>query len=143
MVRQELTMSCGAACARQLLLDAGIDVPEARLRELAGFDPDRGITLDALATALNELHPGVRYKYGTVWPENLSMLASVVPFIALLRTPSRHIVIVRDITETEVYIRDPAGVPGEPAIGLEGVMNKKAFVERWTRAYNGVIFRCG
>lgn len=42
-------MSCGAACARQLLLDAGIDVPEETLRERAGFHPELGITLDALA----------------------------------------------------------------------------------------------
>ena len=36
-------MSCGAACVRQILLDAGIDVPEAVLRDDAGFDADFGI----------------------------------------------------------------------------------------------------
>lgn len=136
-------MSCGAACARQLLLDAGIDVPEARLRELTGFDPDQGIMPEALAEALNELHPGVRYRAGSVGPEQLPALAKVVPFIALLRTPSTHFVIVQDITETEVYIRDPAGVPDDAPVGREGVLNKAAFVERWTRAINRVIFRCG
>jgi hypothetical protein len=33
MVSQELPNSCGAACARQLLLDAGLQVPEATIRE--------------------------------------------------------------------------------------------------------------
>lgn len=135
-------MSCGPACARQLLLDAGIDESEARIRELADFHPEFGVSLDALGKVLDELHPGARYKSGAVEPERLHELASVVPFIALLRTPSKHFVIVQEILETEVRIRDPAGLPSGTAVGLEGVMDRTAFVDRWTRAINGVLFRC-
>lgn len=90
MVRQELATSCGAACARQMLLDAGINVPEARIRELARFDPDQGITYDGVGAALNELHPGERYRSQSVHPAQLPALAERVPFIAMLRTPSWH-----------------------------------------------------
>ncbi|MEP7121659.1 MAG: cysteine peptidase family C39 domain-containing protein [Byssovorax sp.] len=141
MVRQELPMSCGAACARQLLLDAGIDVPEATIRERAGFHPELGILLDSLEEVLNELHSGALYKAGAVLPEGLPQLGRVVPFIALLRTPSRHIVIVDQITASNVTLRDPGGTPGGPGIGACGLMDKEMFVERWTRAYNGVLFR--
>ncbi|MEO5731627.1 MAG: cysteine peptidase family C39 domain-containing protein [Byssovorax sp.] len=141
MVRQELPMSCGAACARRILIDAGIDVPEATIRERAGFHPEIGITLDALKDVLNELHPGARYTSGVVWPENLLQLGGEVPFLALLRTPSRHIVIVDEITASNVTIRDPWGLPEGPGIGAKGLMDREVFVERWTRAYNGVLFR--
>ncbi len=134
-------MSCGAACARQLLLDAGIDVPEARIRELAGFDPDQGITHDALGAALNELHPGERYRSQSVDPAQLPALAERVPFIAMLRTPSWHFVIVQAISETEVWVRDPAGVSADAVVGREGVMTKETFLERWKEAVNLAVWR--
>jgi predicted double-glycine peptidase len=56
MVRQELPMSCGAACVRQLLRDAGADVSEATIRDLASFHPEFGMPLEGLRDALNELH---------------------------------------------------------------------------------------
>lgn len=144
VVRQEFETSCGAACARQVLLDAGIDVPESRIRELVGFNPDLGlgITLEALARVLDQLHPGARYKSGSVPHEELPALAHVTPFIALLKTPAKHIVIVDEIAEAEVRVRDPAGIPGGPPVGLEGVMDRQVFVNRWTRAFNGVVLRC-
>jgi predicted double-glycine peptidase len=123
MVRQELPMSCGAACARQILLDAGIDVPESMIRERAGFHPELGIILDALEGVLNDLHPGARYEAGAVWPEKLSQLGAVVPFLALLRTPSRHIVIVDEITASKVTLRDPWGMPEAPALGAWALMD--------------------
>ena len=134
-------MSGGAACARQILLDAEIDVPEATIRERAGYHPDLGISLDALEGVLNDLHPGARYKAGAVLPEGLPQLGRVVPFLALLRTPSRHIVIVDEITASNVTIRDPSGLPEGPGLGAWGLMDREVFVERWTRAYNGVLFR--
>lgn len=141
MVRQELGMSCGAACARQLLLDAGINVPEARIRELAGFDPDQGITHDGVGEALNQLHAGERYRWQSVDPAQLPALAERVPFIAMLRTPSWHFVIVQAMTDTEVFIRDPAGVPANLLLGSEGVMTKETFMERWKEAVNLAIWR--
>ncbi|WP_437631770.1 cysteine peptidase family C39 domain-containing protein [Sorangium sp. So ce854] len=141
MVRQELPMSCGAACVRQLLLDAGIDVPESALREAAGFHADFGITLDGLRDAFAVYHPGAAYQHGTVWPEHLDRLASAVPFIALLRTPSRHFVIIDEVGHAEVRVRDPAGADEDPSIGAVAVMDRGVFLERWRQAHHGVIFR--
>jgi ABC-type bacteriocin/lantibiotic exporter with double-glycine peptidase domain len=143
MARQELPMSCGAACVRKLLLDAQIDVPEATIREIAGFDAELRITLDGLADAFAALHPGVTYQRGTVLPEHLDRLAYEVPFIVLLRTPSRHFVIVDQVASAEVRVRDPAGADEDPSTGAVAVMEREAFVERWARARYGVIFRRG
>lgn len=141
MVRRELPRSCGAACARQLLLDARLDVPEATIRLLAGFEPEFGILLDGLRDALDALHPGVRYAQGTVWPEQLDQLARLAPFIVLLRTPSRHFVIVDQVGATEVRVREPAGTPEAPSLGAVGVMDREVFLERWARAFHGAVFR--
>lgn len=142
MVRQELPTSCGAACVRQILLDAGIDVPEAVLREAAGYDAAFGITLDGLRDAFAAHHPGATYQHGTVWPEHLDGLASAVPFIVLLRTPSRHFVIIDEVGPAEVHVRDPAGADEDPSAGAVAVMDRGVFLERWKQARHGVIFRC-
>jgi ABC-type bacteriocin/lantibiotic exporter with double-glycine peptidase domain len=141
MVRQELPMSCGAACVRQLLRDAGADVSEATIRDLASFHPEFGMPLEGLRDALNELHVAAgAYECGTALPEQFDRFAHVVPFIALVRTPLRHFVIVDEVRWSEVRVRDPAGTPEGPSVGAIGWMDRQAFVERWTRAGNGVAF---
>jgi predicted double-glycine peptidase len=134
-------MSCGAACVRQLLRDAGVDVSEARIRELAGFHPELGMFLDGLRDALNELHAAAGvYEYGTAKTEQFHLYAHVVPFIALVCTPSPHFLIVDEIGLSEVRVRDPAGTPEGPSVGAIGWMDRRAFVERWDDAGNGVAF---
>ena len=145
MVRQELAMSCGAACARQLLLDVSVDVPEAVIRDLAKFDPEFdakfGIAADALAGALNKLHRGATYLHGGVAEEHLELLALRVPFIVLLSTPSSHFVIVDEVGAQFIRVRDPAGTAEQPLQGMAGVMDRSVFIERWSRAGWCVIFR--
>ena len=134
MVKQEEATSCGAACVRQLLLDAGVDIPEAQIRTNVGFISGQNIPADWLRDQLNELHQGASYKSATVWPEDLPKLAMVVPFIALIRVPSKHFVIVGKITDDEVLVRDPGSA-------CEGVLNRADFVRRWEDAGNGTIYR--
>jgi len=64
MVCQEVAFSCGAACARQLLLDLGIEVSENTVRECADFREGVGIQPEPLAKALTQLGPGYRYVGG-------------------------------------------------------------------------------
>ena len=136
-------MSCGAACARQILLDVGIDIPESRIRDLAGFDPTLGISSESLKGVLNELHPGACYEGGTIFPEYLNSLASKAPFLVMLRMPfGRHMVIVDKIADELVYIRDPWGIPeADSTIGMEGIMELSSFHERWQRTVNKAVYR--
>jgi ABC-type bacteriocin/lantibiotic exporter with double-glycine peptidase domain len=138
-------MSCGAACVRQLLLDADIDVPEATIRESAHFDPvsdaQVGIRLHGLADALQAHHPGASYRHGAVPESELDRLADAVPFIVLLRTPSKHFVIVDEVGPTEIRVRDPAGTDEDPSVGATGVIDRTDFIERWKRAFSGTLFR--
>ena len=112
MVRQELDMSCGAACARQLLLDVGVHMPESVLRERASFDPVNGISAKSLGALLSALHEGVSYDAGAVFPEHLGTLICRAPFLALLGTPrGRHWIIVDGLSDGLVEARDPCGIP--------------------------------
>jgi ABC-type bacteriocin/lantibiotic exporter with double-glycine peptidase domain len=142
MVRQELEMSCGAACARQLLLDSGIEVSEERIRTLASFDPTDGTSAGALAHALTELHPGTRYVGGTVFPEHLGALLRRAPFLALLKTPRRHWVLVDRIEGELVLLRDPAGSDETDSMdGVDAEMDLRSFLERWKSTLNGTVYR--
>jgi ABC-type bacteriocin/lantibiotic exporter with double-glycine peptidase domain len=140
MVKQALPMSCGAACVRQLLLDAGLDIDEGALREQARFDPVSGIEGRDLARVL-EMHLGPsRYAAGAVPPEQLDLLTRFVPFLALVRAPGRHWIIVDRLDEEHVYVRDPAG-PDNASVGVEGVMLRTVFLDRWRRMINGAVYR--
>jgi hypothetical protein len=148
MVRQELVLSCGAACARQLLLDAGKNVSEAIVREHAGFDHRFPLDAQELGKVLTRLHPdpGATYKGGGVLPQDLQAIAARGPFMALLKVKkSKHWVIVDRVDylafDGIVYLRDPAGSPEDDHVGAEVAMPLDDFLEGWRQAINGVVFR--
>lgn len=140
MVRQEHELSCGAACVRQLLLDGGIDVPEPRIRELAGFHPQLGGTIaDGLRSALEALHVGHRYAAGAADVRDFEKLLRRAPLIVLL---GKHWVILDRVERGLVHVRDPAGLAGdETGAGFEGVLARDVFDLQWTRGIHQVVFR--
>lgn len=140
MVRQEHPLSCGAACARQLLLDDGIDRPEAEIRELAMFAPELGgIFCSPLAAGLDQLGGGRRYRGGVIDPSWHDVLFASAPFVAMLVD---HWVIVDHVDAQTVQIRDPAGLPEtDDAAGFEGVMRRDDFDELWAIGIHQAVFR--
>ena len=86
MVNQEQSHSCQAACARQLLRDAGIDLSEAELLAKIGYIKGWGTTVDSTARALDELHPRLGYAGGVAEEEKLPILFRRDPWIASLKT---------------------------------------------------------
>lgn len=135
-------MSCGAACARQILLDVGIDVTESVVRAHADFDPNHPIWAPDLAKALNGLHPGATYQALSLDPACLDAVLARGPFIALLKVSrGKHWVIVERIADGLAHIRDPVGVPEDDAVGADAVMGLDKFYERWTLAINYIVYR--
>src|SRR5881275_2437375 len=61
MVNQEQSHSCQAACARQLLSEAGVQVSEAELLGKIGYLEGWGTTAEETARVLDELHPRLGY----------------------------------------------------------------------------------
>src|SRR5262249_34748567 len=114
MTNQEHPCSCTAACARQLLLDAGVDVPESVLRQQMRLHPTLGITADNAGLVLNALHPRLRYDGGGVDPSSLGTLVRRDPFIAYLHTDAgtTHSIIVDKLEGNLLHVRDPWGVAG-------------------------------
>lgn len=138
MVCQELDLSCGAACARQLLLDLGVEVSERAVREHAEFYENEGIQPEGLAKALTRLSPGYRYIGGSVDPSVLPDLLLRCPFVALV---DRHFVIVDAAIGDAMRIRDPAPLPTSPTQGTEGLVSRRSFEDAWLRSVHRVVFR--
>lgn len=141
IVRQEHPFSCGAACALQLLRDAGHwHVSEAEVRERAAFTPELGgIYCKWLVEALNQLQNDYDYRGGTVEPDNHDALFKRAPFIAML---DHHWVIVDGLRSDIVYIRDPAGLPAiDEAVGFEASIERSHFDALWCLGYYQTVYR--
>lgn len=136
-------MSCGAACARQTLLDKGIDIPESTIRELAKVSEQTGTSVDNLVNALNKLDPKTNYVGGGVGPDAFGELNSRGPWIAMVKpNTGSHYVIVDGVENGKVLLRDPWG-PNAPGVGkgLQGTVDVNDFMEYWRRTYHQAIFR--
>ncbi len=146
VVNQELPYSCQAACCRQLLLDAGVQVSEQLLREKIGYLEGLGTTAADTANALSELHPSLVFAGGAVDPEALTALAERVPWIATLRTRrgTNHAVIVDKLERETVHLRDPWGVSGPGSgTGTRAMMRRSDFLEHWKWAIHNVVIPVG
>jgi len=143
VVNQEQSHSCQAACARQLLKDAGVDVSEVELLGRIGYLDGWGTSAGNTAAALNELHPRLDYEGGAVDPAAVTILFRRDPWIASLRTDygKVHAVIVDGLDGDVVHVRDPWGLagPGSGA-GTRATIRLNDFLEHWHWAINNAVF---
>lgn len=138
MVAQGHPCSCGAACARQLLLDTQKDVSEAHILEMLGDDfiPDEGIHADPLATVLSRLMDQ-RWIGGPLKQlDRFDELLERAPILVML---DRHWVIVDGHKGGSLLIRDPGGKPG--GNGFDCIMERKTFETYWAAGVHRVVFR--
>lgn len=148
MVCQEENFSCGLACARQLLLDKGIDVPEVDMHDLAVFSPDdgEGVYIKPLGRTLAKLDPGAPWVGGITGEEHFNFLLRKAPFIAMIHpTTGAHYIIVDRLEEGDILrVRDPWG-PDAPggAQGLDATMELAKFFRFWEHALHQTVFRNG
>ena len=111
--RQNYDGSCAAASTRMILDDAGIEVPEAYIRNVADVDAMQGGYLSKIPDALNEL--GLQnppYTYGTnLTIDDLTNATSTgdSAIVSIDAAGGPHAVVVDGIDNGMVLIRDPAG----------------------------------
>jgi predicted double-glycine peptidase len=143
MVNQEQSHSCQAACARQLLKDAGVDVSEDDLLANIGYHERYGTTVESTATVLTMLHPKLDYSGGEIREDALAILCRRDPWIANLRTDrgTVHSVIVDRLESDIVHVRDPWGLDGPGSEkGTIATIKLDYFLQHWHWAfYTGVI----
>lgn len=143
MVNQEQSHSCQAACARQLLRDSEVDIPESELLNRIGYLEDWGTTSAGTAAALDELHPRLGYVGGAVDPEAVQVLFKKAPWIASLKTDhgTVHAVIVDRLDGDIVHVRDPWGPSGlGSGTGTRATISLMDFLEHWHWAMNNAVF---
>jgi hypothetical protein len=147
MVNQELPFSCVVACARQLLLDAGVDVSEAELIERIGVVDGQGSTPGPAGTALTDLHPRLRYQGGAVDPDaDLPILFRRDPWIAFVGTDHGgiHSVIVDRLDGETVNVRDSWGLKGPGSeYGTRATITLENFKYHWRLAIHTVVIPVG
>ncbi|GEN77849.1 cysteine peptidase family C39 domain-containing protein [Chryseobacterium hagamense] len=144
MVAQEHSMSCAAACIRQLAKDHGIEMTEAAIRKLAGTTEELGTTDLGIVLALEDVFTSknieaLSYFRNTdeAMPDILkdiskegSWLASIHPL-----NGQKHAVIVDKIIDNKVYIRDPWPIEGiGKGNGVKAIVNLDDFVYSWVKA---------
>jgi predicted double-glycine peptidase len=143
MVNQELSHSCQAACARQLLKDAGVELSEADLLAKIGYVERWGTSCQDVARVLDELHPTLGYAAGSVDPESVDILVRREPWIAAVRTDrgAIHAVIVDRLEGETVHVRDPWGETGPGSgTGTRATLAWADFLEHWHWALNSAVF---
>ena len=144
MVSQELPMSCGPACVRQLLKDAGLDISEEMIRTLSKFKPQFGTQASDLANALNKLlKQEDLYQGGSVEPEAFDALVKRGSWIARVKlSTGPHFIIVDGIKDDKVLIREPwnSHVP-KSGNGLACEIDREVFKEYWRRGIHQVVFK--
>jgi len=145
---QEFPMSCGPACARQILQDRGLNFPEADVGTIACFNEDTGTSPEHLANALNKLDSNSTFVDGIpntpTIKEAFDALNSTGPWIAVIKLGKgqNHFVIVDGIDNGLVKIRDPWGKNGPGSgLGLEGTVKVEDFMELWKMSKNTTVFR--
>lgn len=145
MFSQERSHSCHAACVRQLLSDAGVDLSEDTILEKTGYLEGWGISAEATARALDELHPQLGYAGGAVDPDAAALLFARDPWIASLKTDfgTVHAVIVDRLDGDIVHVRDPWGLfgPGSGS-GTQATLQLSDFLEHWQWAIHNAVFPC-
>ncbi|MBY0228342.1 MAG: hypothetical protein K2W96_03585 [Gemmataceae bacterium] len=132
-----------AACARQLLLDAGVEVPEGRIIERAGLIDGIGMFADRVAEALTTEHPRWHFDGGAISPAALDWLMHRGAWIANLRTArgTVHAVIVDKEEGGIVHVRDPWGVKGPGSgCGTKATMRRADIQVAWDMALDKVVF---
>jgi len=144
VVAQEQSHSCQVACARQLLIDAGVFVSEVELLAQTEYYEGSGTDATDVARTLTALHPDFEYAGGGSFLKYFATFMTIAPWIASLQTDSGsiHAVIVDRSVGDVVHIRDPWGASGPGSeFGCRATMALKDFKRYWRRAYYVVIYR--
>uniref|UniRef100_UPI00301D88E5 cysteine peptidase family C39 domain-containing protein n=1 Tax=Elizabethkingia meningoseptica TaxID=238 RepID=UPI00301D88E5 len=143
MVAQEHSMSCAAACIRQLAKDHGIELSEKVIRRFARTTEDMGTFPDGILDGLRKVFKDKEILDRTFIrnPDNLMPLilediskeGSWIG-IVLPQNGNYHVVIVDKIVDGKVFVRDPWPPEGiGKGKGIEAVIGLDEFADSWLR----------
>jgi hypothetical protein len=134
MLNQEQSHCCQAACARQLLKDAGVEISEADLLDKIGYYEGIGTMPRSTTKALTELHPELKYDGGEIRENACRYFAAEIHWIVNLRTNrgTVHAVMVDRMEGDIVYVRDAWGLNGPGSTtGTVATIKVEDFLEHW------------
>ena len=135
LIPQFSKYTCAAACARMLLADFGIDAPESYLA--SALDTSDGAFLSKVPEVLKEFGGKTDYE----WRNNLTITdlskaiksGSAIVLLQRKNTNYGHALIVDDIIDAEIRLRDPLPI-GQ---GKSYAVSLETFAEGWLNS--GVV----
>ena len=143
MVAQEHSMSCAAACIRQLAKDQGIEITEEAVRKLAGTTKQFGTYEKGMSYAAKAIFKDAVFGEGTIdhiplaTKELVEVLTKKKPFIAWIRETSNgvnHAVIVNKFENGLIFIKDPWPLEGiGKGKGIVATIKLDDFDKVWSR----------
>lgn len=143
MLAQEHSMSCAAACIRQLAKDNGIEMSEKVIREYARTTEGMGTFPDGILDGLKKVFKDKEILDRTFIrnPDNLMPLilediskeGSWIG-IVLPQNGNYHVVIVDKVVDGKIFVRDPWPPEGiGKGAGIEAVIGLDEFADSWLR----------
>ena len=143
MLAQEHSMSCAAACIRQLAKDNGIEMSEKVIRELAGTTEELGTYEKGMSNAAKKIFKENEFSEGTIdhipveTSELIEILGKKKPWVAWIKeSPNggNHAIIIDKVENGLVYIRDPWPIEGiNKGKGVEATVKLEDFEKVWSR----------
>lgn len=145
MLAQEHSMSCAAACIRQLAKDHGIELPEKVIREFARTTEEMGTFPDGILDGLKKVFKDKEIIGGWIYDPNISdanmakLVSEKGSWIAIVRpfNGKPHAIIVDKIIDNKVYIRDPWPIEDiGKGNGVEAIIDLDSFSQAWAQGSN-------
>ncbi|WP_379966989.1 cysteine peptidase family C39 domain-containing protein [Epilithonimonas sp. UC225_85] len=143
MLAQEHSMSCAAACIRQLAKDKGIEMSEAAIRKLAGTTEEMGTFEKGMSDAAKKIFKDNEFSEGTIdhipveTSELIKILSKKNPWIAWIKeSPNggNHAIIIDKFENGLVHIRDPWPIEGiSKGKGVKATIKLEDFESAWNR----------
>lgn len=143
MIAQEHSMSCAAACIRQLAKDNGLEMTEAAIRKLAGTTEELGTHEKGMSDAAKRIFKENEFSEGTIdhipvgTSELIEILGKKNPWVAWIKeSPNggNHAIIIDKFENGLVHIRDPWPIEGiSKGKGVEATIKLEDFETAWSR----------
>ena len=148
MVAQEHSMSCAAACIRQLARDFGLELEERVIREFARTTKQTGTFPDGILDGLKQVFKDKEIEAGIFYNPKISdvdMAKSISKegsWISIVRpnAGNSHAIIIDKIQNGKVFIRDPWPIEGiGKGNGVEAIIDETEFATIWAQGGNYVF----
>lgn len=147
VLEQEHSMSCAAACIRQIAEDSGLVMTEKEIRTLLDTSVETGTTDLSIKLVLEEIFKDSKVEALSYFRHSEDVMPNIVTEISKEGSwignihpydGNKHAIIIDKVVGNKVYIRDPWPIEGigKGTGGVEATISEKEFGVLWAQGGN-------